>query len=764
MMTRLALLARRYPRRIVGVTLLLTILAGVYGAAATWKLPAGGQDVPSSESVRADQILDEKFNAGGGMSVVLTVTSPNGVDDAAAVTRGKQVEAALRESPYIRQVVSYWSAPSQLSGPLVSNDRHTGLVAARIVGDDSTAPMRAHDLTKPFVGTHDGVTVNAGGLAMGYYTGTVTSRQDLLVLEAIAIPVTVPVLVWVFGSLIASLLPLMVALFAVAGTTALLWSIHSATYVSIFSLNIATALGLAMAVDYTLFILNRYREEIASGSAPDRALTVTMNTAGRTVSYSGMTMALTMAVLVLFPAPLLKSLGYGGVAAVVLSQLAALIVGPALIVLLGDRLNAFDVRKPVLGLLGRVVGRPRAPEEQFWYKVAKFSMRRAIPVILVVGAVLLALGTPFLGVSLGFPDDRNADTSTTVRRAGDILREQFPQQNPVGEILIVLPSGVTSPKEVSAYAAELSKVPDVTTVAGPNGMYVAGRPVSAATFDAALKGDAAYLSVSTVRDPFADSGKEQLAAVKRVPPPAPALYTGQAQHDIDNVAGVKDRVPLITAIIALITLVLMFLMTGSVLLPIKALIMNVLSMTAAFGAIVWLYQDGHLGGLGTSSTAHHTIAFILPLMACIVYALSMDYEVFVLSRVREEWLRSDRTVAANVRSVALGMAHTGRIVTAAAVIMVIVFLAIATAQIAFMRALGTGLTIAVLVDAFLVRVLLVPAFMKLAGRLNWWAPGPVARWHERWGLTETSTFTPSEPAVAAAPAAHIEDAPLVHDR
>lgn len=752
-LARLTRLAQSHPRRVIVVALLFLVLCAGYGAPAMWKLPGGGQETPGTESMLANQVLDEKF-AAGGSPIVFTVTSDDGVDSDAAIAMGNRIVDALNDSPYTRQVISYWTNPIKSGdNALVSDDRRTGLVAARVSGSDRDAPPRAAELAEPFQGQHDGVRVTAGGEAIAFDTGTVVSREDLLIMEAIAIPFTFLVLVWIFGSLIAAAIPLLVGLCAIAGTTAALWAIHAFTDVSIFALNVATALGLALAVDYTLFIVNRYREEIACGATPHDALHTTMATAGRTVTYSALTMALTLATLLVFPQYLLQSLGYAGVIVIALALLASLTVAPALIVALGPKLDAADIRTPVNRWLRRPPPTLRAPEHRFWYRAAMFAMRRSIPVIVGVVALLALLSWPATNMSLGSPDDRNTPVGSDVHMSGEILRLDFPQQNHAGTVRIVLPSGLNSPTDVTNYAMALSTVPDVTTVAGPNGMYTDGKPVNAGTYDSSMQGDAAYLSVGTTLDPFSTAGKEQLQALRDVPAPAATLFAGMAQRDLDNVRGITDRIPMVIALVTVITLALMFLMTGSILLPIKAVVMNVLALTAAFGAMVWIFQDGHLGGLGTTGTGHTTV-FIPPLMACIAYALAMDYEVFVLSRIREEWLNSDRGRGANERAVALGLAYTGRIVTAAAIVMVIVFIAIAAGRVSFMRGLGVGLAIGVLLDAFVIRTLLVPAVMKLAGRWNWWAPGPLARLHNRWGLTDTddpiqhprtSTLTPPSP-------------------
>nr|WP_318276416.1 MMPL family transporter [Mycobacterium eburneum] len=730
---KIAWAAGQFPRGMLVAAFVFLVAAGIYGAPAATRLPSGGYDVPQSESARAEAVLDNTFSA-GGLPIVFAVSAPDGADSAAAQARGLDVVKALQACDYAHQVASYWTSPPPLRGALLGADHQTGLVVARIEGGDRDAPVRAHDVAQALVGSHDHVRVRVGGQAMAYYEGSRQSRIDLLKLEAIAVPLTAIALIWIFGSVVAAMLPLVVALIAVAGTTACLWAIYQFTDVSIFAVNLATATGLAFAIDYTLFIVNRYREERARG-VPDReALTRTLATAGRTVVFSGLTMAVTLAALLLFKPYLLKSMAYAGLASVGFATVAALCVAPALIVVCGDRIDALDIRVPLRRWLGRGHVGSKPDTASWWYRVAAVVMRRPVLVLTAVAMVLFAVGSPILGMKLAYPDDRVLPTSSQVRQTGDLVREGF-TTNFAGTVSIVLPDTRSSLSDIRRYAAQLSGVTDVVSVAAPDGIYAGGVKVSDAAGDAAIKGDAAYLTVTTTRDPYSEAGQTQLRDLKRIPQPAPALFGGIAQRDKDNVGGIADRAPLVITLVALATVALIFMMTGSVILPVKALITNALSLAAAFGALVWIFQDGHLNGFGTMATGHLT-AFVLPTLAAIAYGLSMDYEVFVLSRIREEWLTSEPTSAANQRSVGLGLARTGRIVTAAALVMTVVFIAIAAGEIAFMRGLGVGLTVAVLVDAFVIRTILVPAAMAVLGRFNWWAPKPLRRWHRRWGATE----------------------------
>jgi putative drug exporter of the RND superfamily len=508
------------------------------------------------------------------------------------------------------------------------------------------------------------------------------------------------------------------------------------TDVSIFALNLATAMGLALSIDYTLLILSRYRDELADGAPRDQALVRTMATAGRTVLFSSVTVMLAMMPMLMFPMYFLKSFAYAGIAVVVFAATGALVVTPALIALLGDRLDSLDVRR--LFRRRSDLDTPRRPEQTFWYRSTKFVVRHSIPAALGVTVLLLILGVPFLGVHSGVPDDRVLPTSASAHHVGDVLRTDFATDS-AKNLEVVLPDakGVT-PVDLGHYAARLSQVPDVTWVSSPVGMFAAGQQIGPPTGTAAIGDGSAYLTVASTAPLFSDRSQTQLQALHAVPRPnnAPVLLTGYAQMNNDTVAAVTDRLPVVLTVIAVASFVLLFLLTGSVVVPLKTLLLSVISLSATFGALVWIFQDGHLGALGTTNT--HTLDLNMPvLLFCIAFGLSMDYEVFLIARTREYWLESGQTRADNDESVALGLAHTGRVITAAATIMAIAFAALTAAQVSFMRMFGVGLTVAILVDATLVRMVLVPAFMHLLGRANWWAPKPLAWLHDRLGLRES---------------------------
>lgn len=738
MLQQVGRLAIRAPKRIIAIALLVMVATGVFGIPVTKALSAGGFQDPTSQSAQAKQLLVDEFGE-GDMQLIISVTAGDGAQSSQARAAADDIVSQLAASPHVAEVTSAWTAPRSAAPGLVSKDGKTGLIVAGITGGESDAQKYTKELTDRLVRDRNGVTVKAGGEAMIYVQINGQSEEDLVLMESIAIPLSFIVLVWIFGGLLTAALPLAVGGFAILGSMAVLHAITFITDVSVFALNLTVAMGLALAIDYTLLIVSRYRDELAAGSSRDEALIRTMATAGRTVLFSAMTVALSTAAMVLFPMYFLKSFAYAGIAVVAFAAFAAIVVTPAAIVLLGDRLDSYDVRR----LLRRILGRPepvaKPVDETFWYRTTKFVMRRAIPLGVVIVALLLVLGAPFLGAKWGFPDDRVLPGSLSAREVGDQMRNDF-AVDAARNITVVIPdaSGVM-PQDLSRYARELSLVPQVTSVSSPTGAFVDGAPAGPPASAAGLKGGSAFLTVGSDAPLFSAASDKQLDDVRAVSTPdgKTVQITGVAQQNQDSSTGITDRLPLVLGVIAAITFVLLFLLTGSVVLPLKALLLNVLSLTAAFGALVWIFQEGHLGAFGTTPTG--TLVANMPvLLFCIAFGLSMDYEVFLISRIREYWLSlPGKTRADNDEAVALGLARTGRVVTAAALVMSISFAALIAAHVSFMRMFGVGLTLAILVDATLVRMLLVPAFMHVLGRWNWWAPKPLARLHERIGISES---------------------------
>ena len=729
----IARMAIAAPRRVVAIAALVTIVAAIVGIPVAKTLCACGFEDPTSESARATALLTDTFGQ-GDVQLIFVVSDPDGYDGDAARATGLGIVDQLKRSPDVTTVASAWTTPVGTSAGLVSEDQQSGLVVAGLSGDGTAAQANAKALSDLLARDRDGVTVRSGGAAMLDVQITEQSQHDLMVMESLAIPLSFVVLVWVFGGLLAAAVPIAVGAMAVLGALAVLRGVTFFTDVSIFALNLSAALGLALAIDYTLLMISRYRDELADGLPRDEALVRTMGTAGRTVLFSATIVALSMAMMALFPMHFLKSFAYAGVATVAFAAVAALVVTPAVLVLLGDRLDALRIRGP----LRRSSAAHRPVAQPFLYRWTKAVMRHAVPIAVAVVGVMLLLGAPFLGVKWGFPDDRVLPSSASAHQVGDQLRDDFADDSATAVTVVVPEAKDLGQSDFNRYAADLTRVPDVTTVTPPT--QVDG---------------SAFLTVFSSAPLFSDRSQVQLDRLHAVAGPGgeQVLFTGTAQVNADSVHAITSRLPLVLGLIAVIMFVVLFLLTGSVAIPLKALLLNALSLTAAFGAMVWIFQDGHLGGLGTTTTGT-LVANIPVLLFCIAFGLSMDYEVFLVSRIREFWLASGGTADARAagtararsdESVALGISRTGRVVTAAAVVMSISFAALIAAEVSFMRMFGLGLTLAVLTDATLVRMVLMPAFMRVMGEWNWWAPRWLTRLHERFGLDEGDGAAASQP-------------------
>ncbi|WP_297795649.1 MMPL family transporter [Mycobacterium sp.] len=751
MLQKIARVAIAAPRRIIATGVLVFLAAAVFGIPVAKSLSPGGFQDPDSESARAIGVLADKFGQSGQQMLIL-VTAPGGTNSEQARKVGTDLVDQLQRSPLVYNASSPWTGTA--SDDLVSRDGKSGLIVVNLKGGENFVQKNAQTLSDQFVHDRDGVTVRAGGAAMQYAQINKQNQDDLLVMEMIALPLSFLVLIWVFGGLLAAALPMALGALAVVGSMSVLRLVTFTTEVSIFALNLSTALGLALAIDYTLLIVSRYRDELAEGHDRDEALVRTMATSGRTVLFSAVTVALSMSATVAFPMYFLKSFAYAGVATVAFVATASIVITPAAIVLLGDRLDAFDVRR----LLRRALRRPepvhKPVEQLFWYRSSKFVMRRWAPIGLAVVGLLLLLGLPFFSVKWGFPDDRVLPRSASAHQVGDRLRSDFADDSATSVPIVVADAAALNPGDFDKYAAELSRVPDVAAVSAPGGTFAGGNRVGPPAGATGVAHGSAFLTVSSTAPLFSAANDAQLQRLHEVPGPAGRSVEmgGVAQVNRDSVDAVTERLPLVLGLMAAITFVLLFLLTGSALLPVKALACNFLSLTAAFGALVWIFQDGHLGALGTTPSG--TLVANMPvLLFCIAFGLSMDYEVFLLSRIREYWLASGaarparptpkQAHAANDESVALGVARTGRVITAAALVMSMSFAALIAAHVSFMRMFGLGLVLAVIADATLVRMVVVPAFMHVMGRWNWWAPKPLAWLHDRFGISEAGDGGPA---------------------
>ncbi|HVM39922.1 MAG TPA: MMPL family transporter [Acidimicrobiia bacterium] len=720
----------RRRRYVVWGALVGFIVAGAVGGSVAEHLSTGGFEDTSAESYQANEFLEERFNAGDPNLILLVEAREGRVDDPALQAAGTALTNRLAAEEGVAQAVSYWTLGN--APPLASRDGTEALVLARIEGDEDEVDARAEAITEEYGGDTELFTVGVGGFAQVFNEVGHQIESDLRKAEMLALPITLVLMVLIFGGVIAALLPLGVGILAIIGTFLVLRIIASMTQVSIFSLNITTAMGLGLAIDYSLFVVSRYREELAAGKTVEVAVRRTVQTAGRTVIYSALTVAVSLAALLVFPLAFLRSFAYGGIPVVLLAGASAVIVLPAVLAMLGTRIDKWSIRR----------AHPEAMGEGFWHRIAVFVMRRPIPVATIVVALLLLVGSPFLRITLGLPDDRVMPASAPARQVHDAIRDDF-DTNEAGALSVVaadVPDPAAEAAAIDDYATRLSRLDGVGRVDALTGIYVGGRQVPEALLPESARESAArfatdgatYLSVVPEVEPISDEGEALVEDVRGEPAPFPVQVTGPSAQLVDAKDSLFARMPLALGLIAVTTFVVLFLMAGSILVPIKALVLNILSLTATFGAMVWVFQDGNLAG-ALDFTAVGYIEVTTPiLMFCVAFGLSMDYEVFLLSRIKEEY---DRT-GDNEAAVAAGLERTGRIVTAAASLIAIVFIAQLVSEITFIKLFGLGLAMAVIVDATLVRATLVPAFMRLAGRANWWAPAPLRRLYDRYGLTE----------------------------
>ncbi|MFI9745636.1 MMPL family transporter [Streptomyces sp. NPDC052494] len=710
------------PRLTLLVALVLTALAVLAGGGVADRMGSGGWEDPAAESTYATEALAREFPGSQPNLLLLLDAGEAGADDPAVAAEARRLAERLDAEPGVDGVGSYWSTGSPA---LRSEDGRQALIAARIAGEEKDAGAVLDRIAPEYRGTHGPVEVTLGGGLAVRHEMQVIIQEDLLRAELIALPLTLVLLVMVFGSAVAALLPLGVGIVAILGTNAVLRGITEFTDVSVFAQNLTTALGLGLAIDYALFVVRRYREELAAGADTYTAVRTTLRTAGRTVLFSALTVAVSLSAMLVFPQYFLRSFAYAGIAVVVLAATAALTLLPAALVLLGDRVNALDLRR----LLRR--GRPPrqdAAEGSGWARAADLVMRRAPVFAVATAAGLVLLGLPFLGVKFGTADDRQLPTTATSRVVQDQLRDGFPGDP--GGAITVLAEGRATPAQYAAYRERIAALDGVGRVDGP--VTASGGGAGHAYFTVVPEGETVGAGAQGV-----------VGELRAAPAPFDTSVTGQAAVLVDSKDALGERLPWAAAIVVLATLLLVFLLTGSVLIPVQAVALNALSLTAMFGAVVWVFQEGHLAGfLGFTPTGD--IETTLPvLMFCVAFGLSMDYGVFLLSRVKEEY---DAT-GDHEHSVRFGLRRTGGLITAAAVILAVVMVAIGTSRVTNTKMLGLGVALAVLMDAMVVRSLLVPAVMKLTGRLTWWAPGPLRRFHDRFGVSESGGPAPlAEPA------------------
>ncbi|GAB2972752.1 MMPL family transporter [Nocardioides montaniterrae] len=723
MIERWGALVVRRAVAILLVAMALTAGAVVAGIGLEDKLSSGGFDDPSSQSAHE---LDLERSTFGNRSIDVIAIFTD--EDATATDRAfrSAVEATLGRIPAddVTSVASFYDThdPS-----MVSKDGHATAVYISLAGTTQNEFMDSFDAIRPTL-THSAVDVDLAGPYAVYNDVNAQTKTDLARAELISAPFVLLLSLIIFRSVIAALMPLLVGVVAVMGARAVIAGLNSLTEVSIFAPNIITLIGLGLAIDYALFVVSRFREEIAR--TPDdtnAALLRTMSTAGRTVMFSALTVAASMSSLLVFPQNFLKSIGYGGIAAVLVAMLAALTVLPATLALLGKRIDA--LRLPFVQR-----GSTVDPEHGAWARLGHAVMRRPVVVAVAVVAILLAVAGPFLGVRWGSVDYRVLPASSSAHQASERLNHEFGSERSTANVLV----RGASPTAITTYEHALRRVAGVVDV----------RPVDA-------KGDTTLLRAAWKGNTQTGASQRVLQHLRSVEVPAGASSQigGPTAETVDLAASVKHHLPIMGGIVVLVMLVLLFIAFGSVVLPLKAVVMNAFSITAAFGVVTWIFSDGHLSGLLGFTPAGFLDMTNPIVMLAVLFGLSMDYEVFLLSRIREEW---DATAGSglsdhdrNTRAVATGLQKSGRIITSAALLLAVVIGAFSVSGVVFMKMMGVGMLVAVLVDATIVRALLVPATMRLLGGLNWWAPGPLRRWWDRHGFREEA---PSGVADASSPA------------
>ncbi|TIC85038.1 MMPL family transporter [Nocardioides sp. GY 10113] len=709
-------------RLVLVLGLLLVAAAGVYGVGVFDSLSRGGFDDSSAEGYR--ELSAERALFGNqSVDVVAIYTSDDLTADQPAFRR--EVAAVVDGLPAdaVARVVPYYAAPD---AGLVTPDGHSAQVLISLAGDSQDDYLDNYEEIRPGLDASGaaGLHTDVAGAYASFTDVNEITAEDLERAEIISMPIVVLLALLIFGSLVAAAMPAMVGVIAMIGGLAVVRLLTQVTDVSVFAVNVISLLGIGLAIDYALFVVSRFREELAAlpEDQPDAAQVAirrTIATAGRTVLFSGLTVAAALSSLLIFPQMFLRSMGYGGMAAVLIAMLAALTILPAVLVLLGRRVDA-----------GRLPWRRNRPvgvsdENGRWAALARAVMRRPVAVLALTAVVLLTFASPFLGVRWGSVDYRVLPDDAPAHVAAAKLTTFGPETSSANSLL----EGADQ-ATVDAYLADVAELP--------------GDPAAAVIAQAGP-----HVLIRTTWDGNAQTqdSQQMVRDLRQITPEqGTVLVGGQSADVVDLIDSVGAHLPWMGLIVVAVMLVLLFIAFGSVVLPIKAVAMNAFSITASFGVVTWIFNDGHLSGLLGFTPQGYLDATQPILMLAILFGLSMDYEVFLLSRIREQWDAGDPSLPAAARNeiaVATGLQKTGRIITSAAVLLAVVIGAFATSGIVFMKMLGIGMLVAILVDATIVRALMVPATMKLLGGWNWYAPGPLRRWWERHGFREEAIVHPA---------------------
>lgn len=696
MFERLGRVIARHSKSVLVISLLTLIVAGAVGFQAFGKLDGGGYNDPQSESSQAFEYLKSEFKV-EDPAVILLIDSPSSnVDDPKVRQTVDAITEKVSATPGVSKVISYWSTGSP---QLLSEDRKAGYLFAYGT-DDSFDGLSA--IAK---NVDDQVGNKYEGLSI-YYTGTgavgdainTKISDDLKKSEAIAIPLTFILLLFVFGGVIASAMPLVVGISAILGAFFIIYLLTLITDVSIYAMNLITGLGLGLGIDYSLLIVNRFREEFHNGKSIQDAVIRTVATAGRTVFFSGLTVLVTLASLLFFPLNFLKSFGYAGIAVVALAVIGALVPLPATLALLGTKIDKWAIRKASIA--------PR--ENGRWADLARFVMRKPLTITVLTLILLGILAAPIRNIAFGQTDVTVLPKTHPVAITSQIIDERFPgrEATPV-EFLFIDGAKNLSLEEISAYKERVRNIPGITNISE----------------NTRSNGIVRFQAIHKMSPRTADA-QALIEEIRGIAAPAGLLIGGVAADYTDTQNGIAGALPMALGWVLISVLILLFAFTGSIILPIKAVLLNVLSLSATLGVITWIFIEGNLARFLGDFTITGTVdTGMIILMLLTTFGLSMDYEVFLLSRIKEEYEKSGD----NTESVAFGLQKSARIVTAAALILSVVFAAFVLSGVTSIKILGLGVAFAILLDATVVRALLVPALMRMFGDTNWWAPAKLKR-------------------------------------
>ncbi|NDH89715.1 MAG: MMPL family transporter [Flavobacteriia bacterium] len=695
MFERLGHMIAHKKKIVLSLFLLATILAGGIGSQVFARFDTGGYSDPNSDSAKVWDYLDETFKAKDPSVVLVIDAKDKSVDDPSVVAIATELESQVRAESSAESVLSYWSSGGAPS--LKSKKGTSAFIFVYLKSNDFTEIDKLGGVyQEKYDGNYKGLNVYASGGAV--FANAINGRiqDDLKLSEAVSIPLTFLLLLFVFGAMAASAMPLVVGITAILGTFFAMYLLTLITDVSIFALNLTTGLGLGLGIDYALLIVNRFREEMARGLDNETAIVNTLRSAGKTVFYSGLTVVLTLVSLTFFPQNFLKSMGYAGAAVVALAVIGALIPLPALLAILGTKINKGVVRRS--GIVQKEDGR--------WAQIARFVMRRPVSVVAASLAILAILIAPITNIKFSQIDSDVLPKSDRAYQASQFIANEFPGQesNPIE---IVFPDGAQQSEQIATYMAALKQIPGVVRVG-----------------EIQIVGNAARLVAIHSMKPRTPEGEELIHKIRELPAPEGTLVGGIAADYADTQGAISSTMPKVLGWIMITVLLLLFAFTGSLLLPIKAVILNFTSLAATMGVLTWIFIDGNFKELLGDFIVNGTLdTNTMVLVSIVAFGLSMDYEVFLLSRIKEE----HDAGKSNIDAVALGLQKSARIITAAAFILAVVFAAFVLSGVTSIKMMGFGVAFAILLDATLIRAFLVPALMRLFGDWNWWAPRALKR-------------------------------------